>query len=97
MTKFIYAPTIDRFDASFESDAVTYENDIPDCATYSVRIDFKLNKVMAVRVRKDNPKNPNCANLEARVETQLGDGYESIDPAKGHFVPIFSLFRTLID
>lgn len=94
---FLYPPTIDRFDAKFGPEAVTYENDIPDCATYSVRMDFKLNKVMAVRVRKENPKNSGCANLEPRIETQLADGYKSKNPTTGHFVPFFSLFYSLIN
>src|SRR3546814_16654116 len=34
-------------------DAVTYENDNPDCARYHVRIDLGLKQVFAVRERKD--------------------------------------------
>ncbi len=87
--QYVYAPEIDWFDAQFSPDAVSYENDFPDCARYSVRLDLKMKKVFAVRDRKENPSNPNCANLERRIEMQLGDGYESSrDSLDGHFVPI---------
>lgn len=93
--EYVYAPELDWFDARFDDDAVTYENDNPDCARYAVRIDLKLKKTFAVRERKNNPGNPNCANLEPRVDMQLGDPYErNNDAGKGHFVPIFSLIRT---
>lgn len=40
--KYVYAPELDWFDATFGDDAISYENDIPNCARYSVRIDLKL-------------------------------------------------------
>lgn len=87
--KYVYAPEFNWFDARFSPDSVSYENDIPDCAHYSVRLDLKMKKVFAVRDRKENPANLNCANLEPRIEMQLGNGYESRgDMTDGHFVPI---------
>lgn len=96
--EYVYSPEINWFDARFADDAVTYESDAPDCARYSVRIDLKLKKAFAVRERKDNPKNANCATLESRIEMQLGDPYESgTDLGKGHFVPIFSMIRAALN
>lgn len=87
--QYVYAPEIDWFDARFSPVAISYENDRPDCARYSVRLDLKMQKVFAVRDRKENPTNPNCANLERRIEMQLGDGFEPSRTAlDGHFVPI---------
>lgn len=89
MDGYLGSPEVDRFDATFGSDAVSYENDNPDCAKYRVRIDLKLKKVIAVRERKDNPKNEMCAKLEPRIEMTLGDGYQrNEDPTAGHFVPL---------
>ena len=53
--KYIPAPAIDTFEAKFASEAVTYENDDPNCARYSVRIYRKLKKTFAVRERKEKP------------------------------------------
>lgn len=95
--EYVYSPEIDWFEAKFSDDAVTYENDVPDCARYSVRIDLKLKKTFAVRERKSNPANPNCAKLEPRIEMQLGDPYEpDADPTKGHFVPLVSILRAVL-
>jgi hypothetical protein len=52
---YVYAPQLDWFDATFAADAVTYENNVPECARYSVRIDLKLSKAFAVRERKTAP------------------------------------------
>lgn len=96
--QYVYAPEIDWFDARFSPDAVSYENDLPDCARYSVRLDLKMQKVFAVRDRKENPSNPNCANLERRIEMQLGDGFESSRTAlDGHFVPIIGAIAYLAE
>lgn len=96
--EFVYAPEIDWFNAQFSRDAVTYENDIPNCVRYSVRIDLKLQKAFAVRERKNNPSNLNCANLERRIEMQLGDGFDpSRDSTKGHFVPFLRLIMALVN
>ena len=94
--QYVYAPEIDWFDARFSPDAVSYENDRPDCARYSVRLDLKMQKVFAVRDRKENPSNSNCANLERRIEMQLGDGFEfSRTGLDGHFVPIIGAIAAL--
>ncbi|UYY59868.1 hypothetical protein [Sphingomonas sp. S2-65] len=88
---YLSEPVVDRFDATFAADAVSYENDNPDCAKYAVRIDLKLKKVIAVRDRKDNPKNEMCSKLEPRIEMTLGDGYQRNDkPFEGHFVPVIA-------
>ena len=89
--RYVFAPQVERFEAKFAPDAVTYENDIPACAKYAVRIDLQLKKVFAVRDRKEAVTNPMCANLEDRIELQLGDGYSaSDDPLADHFVPLLS-------
>ena len=93
---YVYAPEIDRFAASFTDGAVTYENDIPDCAKYSVRIDLRMERVFAVRERKENPTNPNCAQLERRIDMQLSDSYQSSDPLEGHFVPLFYVISKVV-
>lgn len=96
--EYVYSPEIDWFDAKFGEDAITYENDIPDCARYAVRIDLRLKKTFAVRERKDNPSNPTCAKLEPRIEMQLGDPNEGeTDSGKDHFVPIFTLIRMVLN
>lgn len=89
-------PSLDIFDATFSDEAVTYSNDVPDCARYSVRIDLELEKVFATRVRKDNPDNPNCSALEKRVEMTLGDGFEYDDPFEKHFLPLLWIFKTAL-
>lgn len=99
---YVYAPRLDWFDAKFTSDGVTYENNQPECATYSVRIDLKLEQVSASRVRKDNPTNKLCKELEPRVAMQLVEGFEpNKEPFAGHFVPILDLvswvIKTLFD
>lgn len=87
---YFYAPTIDRFDAQFTPDLITYENSYPDCATYTVRIDLALKKVLAVRTRKPNPSNEHCETLEERIEMQLADSYEYRNPGEGHFLPVLN-------
>lgn len=95
---YVYAPQLDWFDATFAADAVTYENDVPECARYSVRIDLKLSKAFAVRERKSAPANPECAKLEPRVEMQMADGYDSAkNPADGHLVPVFAAIRAVMN
>src|SRR3546814_10348243 len=37
MNGYAGTPHLDEFDAKFSEDAVTYENDNPDCARYNVR------------------------------------------------------------
>lgn len=95
--KYVPAPEVDYFDAKFSPDAVTYENDNPTCAKYSVRMDLKLNKVFAVRQRKENPSNPTCAQFEPRIEMVLSSyAFEYENPTKGHFVPLLSLVMYLL-
>ena len=94
--RYVYAPELDKFDASFAADSVTYGNNVPDCARYSVRIDLKMEKVFAVRERKSNLGNPRCSSLEPRVEMQLSDGYDlGNDPLEGPFVPILRILASL--
>lgn len=89
---YVSAPEIDRFNATFADNSVTYENDNPDCARYAVRMDLVMKKVFSVRERKENRKNPNCKLLESRIEMQLSDGLDlQRDPLKGHFVPMLQL------
>lgn len=95
---YIGAPAIDLFPATFRPEAVTYENDFPQCAKYTVRIDLGLKKVFAVRERKLSPTNPNCKDLEQRIEMQLADGYDPDEkPLDGHFLPLFQILFVIIN
>lgn len=87
----VFAPEVDFFPATFAPGIVTYENDIPSCAKYSVTIDLKQEAVNALRVRKPNPDNANCVKLEPRVSMRLDNGYEGYDRDRfdDHFLPIF--------
>lgn len=87
------SPELAMFPATWGIDQVSYENDDAACARYSVRIDQKIEKVFALRERKDNPSMAgfDCSKLERRVEMTLTNGYEPHDDVwKGHFVPILS-------
>ena len=98
--KYVFAPEVSWFDASFTLEAVSYVNDVPDCARYSVRIDLEMKKAFAVRQKKANPTNENCKLLEERIEMQIADGYETHtakDPFEGHFVPLVKLLAAVID
>ena len=89
----IFAPDMDRHEAQFTPDAVTFQNTYPKCAKYTVRIDLRLKKVLGVRERTAD-KSDMCNKLEQRIEMQLGNGVDySVDPLKGHFVPLLSLIR----
>ena len=94
---YVSAPNIDKFQATFSNDAVSYENDMPTCARYSVRIDLKLQKVFAVRERKRGNVDPNCSKLEDRVEMTLADGFDpDRNPLESHFVPIIELMGFVV-
>lgn len=96
--KSVFAPDLDRFDASFTPELVTYENDRADCALYSVRIDLKLKKAFAVRERVKNPSNENCDKLEPRIEMQLADGFDvnaSRNSLDEHFVPLVKIISAV--
>jgi hypothetical protein len=99
--EYVYAPDLSYFNATFTPDSVSYVNDVPDCAKYSVRIDLEMKKAFAVRQKKAQATNPACAALENRIEMQIADGYETHtaehDPFKGHFVPILSLLKAIFD
>lgn len=90
--EFVHIPDVNWFEARFTPEAVTYQNDQPECARYLVRIDFRLRQVISVRERKTSPSNPDCRTLEPRLEMQLGNAYQPEPrPLEGHFVPIMSL------
>lgn len=96
LTGSIGTPVIDRFKAEFAPGVVRYENENPDCARYSVRIDLDLEKVIALRERKPNSQNVNCQILEQRVEMALGNSYDNLeDPLEGHFVPLIGAIAGL--
>ena len=96
--RYVYPPDITVHDATFTADAVTFVNDVPDCARYTVRIDTELNKAFAVRQRKENPANPRCRDIEDRIEMQLADGFE-IDPSRydDHFLPLLRIIKAATD
>lgn len=94
--KHFFAPTLDWFDATFTPQGVSYENDNPACARYSVQIDTVQKRAYATRNREAHPKNANCEKMEERVAMELGDGYlPDQDPLKGHFVPFFQLLAAI--
>lgn len=94
--RYVHAPDVTIFDAKFAPEGITYENDFPTCAHYTVRIDLKLKKAFHVRTKKTNVKEPQCANLERRIESQLTDGHDLKENSmEGHFVPLFQLIRLL--
>lgn len=96
--RYVYAPDLDYFDATFSPQAVAYENENPVCARYAVRIDLRLKKVFAVRERKEDAKEPQCALLEkGRIEMQLGKGFDpERDPLEGHFVPLIQILAAIL-
>lgn len=97
MDDYVSTPDVDLFAANFTPDAVTYENDVPACAKYTVRIDLRLQQVLAVRERKERPTNPQCANMEPRIEMRLGDSSDSRpDLIEGHFVPLIQVIGSLL-
>lgn len=97
MNGYFYPPDIDYFDAKFDGDAITYDNQSPKCASYSVRLDFKLKKVIAVRTKKPDAPKPDCNVLsDGRVEMQLANSYEYRNPAEGHFVPVISALGAIL-
>lgn len=88
----VWSPDIGTFKAQFGPDAITYENKSPRCVDYTVRIDLKLQKVLAVRERKANVSD--CPKMEQRIEMQLADAWDlSENNLEGHFVPILSALR----
>jgi hypothetical protein len=95
-------PDVSRFDATFSDNSVSYVNDIPNCAKYSVRIDLNMKEAFAVRDRKADPSMPNCDLLEPRIEMRLGDGYETGDSDRAelrheHFLPLLSAWWAIAE
>ncbi|WP_374607275.1 hypothetical protein [Thermomonas sp.] len=88
---------IDVFeDVKFTADGITYTNDNPDCATYSVRLDGKQKRVTATRVAKAGTTA--CLNIEPRVVMELQDGLRARingDWMDDHFLPIVKILRAL--
>lgn len=92
----VFPPDLSYSRATFAEDSVSYVNDFPSCATYSVRIDLRMKKAFAVREKKANVSNPDCSRLEERIEMQLANGRDiKKDPLNGHFVPIFRLLSAI--
>lgn len=95
---YFYAPELDWFDAKFTPEGVTYLNDNPDCARYTVRIDTVTDRAFATRDRKANPLNDMCVNMEKRVAMELGDGGpRKFDASGEHFVPLISALVGALD
>ena len=93
---YVSKPELDVYPATFTTDQVSYTNDDPDCARYSVRIDLKLRKVFAVRERK-NDVSTQCSSLERRIEMTLGSGYQHDDKYfSRHFLPLVWLLTSVI-
>ena len=92
---YVTPPTINRYDATFTPDAVTFVDDNPSCVIYNYRIDLKLNKVFSVREKKPHPFEAfakDCQPLEKRIEMTLGNSYDKLtDHSAGHFLPLFRI------
>lgn len=92
------SPDLSIYPARWGDDQISYENADPVCVRYSVRIDLKLEKVLAVRERKAKPDPAmagmmDCSKIEPRMEITLTNGYLPLpNVGKGHFLPMFSLF-----
>lgn len=96
--QYVFSPDISTYDAVFTSSSVSYFNDVPDCARYSVTINFIDDRAFATRTRKANPENKDCKLLESKVEMELRDSSSGDrDPLDNHFVPIFSLISSLAE
>ena len=85
----VFAPDISTFDAKFTPDMVTYENNLPTCVKYLVRIDRKIEKAFSVRELKDGTNKTDCPKMEKRIEMQISNGLDKSEPIiQDHFVPI---------
>lgn len=94
--RYVFAPDVRNFQATFTPESVSYKNMNASCADYVVRIDLQLKRAFAVRTRKTNAGNATCAKLEPRIEMQLADGSKAgVDPTEGHFVPFISVIRAV--
>lgn len=92
----VMPPEIERFQAKWDATSVSYVNDNPDCARYSVRIDWVEQRATSTRMRKKNPNNLDCAGLEPKLEMELGDGFkagQSNNELDKHFVPLVRVIR----
>lgn len=91
----VFAPDVSFYPAKFGDGTVTYTNDDPSCARYSVRIDVKLKLAVALRERK--VATGDCARLEPSLRSQLvGTDYgESKKMLDGHFLPIMKLIAAM--
>ncbi|WP_448661730.1 hypothetical protein ACG3SL_13760 [Sphingomonas sp. CJ20] len=95
---YVSAPDVNIYPATFTKDSISYESAHHLCVTYSTRIDLKLQKVFAVRDKKANATEPLCRPTEARVEMQLGNGFDADrEPLKSHFVPLISAFAAILN
>lgn len=96
MDNSVSAPDITRYRAHFANDGVTYTKDNAACATYKVRMDFALEKVMMVMEPKVGPKATcDIARVE-RMTMELGDDIaDKTDYTKDIFIPLFRILRLL--
>ena len=93
----VFPPDVDFFQAQFGPDSVSYTNDSPTCVQYAVRLDLKMEQVLANRKRKSTAGD--CANAEPLITMRLGDGKESDDYGREineHFVPIIILLAAVL-
>ncbi len=63
---YVKSPDLSIYPATWGVDQISYENNDPACARYSVRVDQKLEKVFAILERKDKPSMAgfDCAKLD---------------------------------
>lgn len=93
----VFPPDVDFFQAQFGPDSISYTNDSPTCVQYAVRLDLKMEQVLANRRRKSTAGD--CANLEPLITMRLGDGKEADEYGREvdeHFVPLLSLLKAVI-
>lgn len=92
----VFSPDVTHFDAQFGPDVITYTNSYPQCAKYTVRLDLKMEQVLATRQRTNTAGD--CAMLEPLIRMRLGGWKEEGEfglEIGDHFVPIISMISAL--
>jgi hypothetical protein len=92
----VVTPTAESYPARFGPGTVEYQGK-GVCTNYSVRIDVKAEEAYQTRTRtKDN--SPNCRIYGSKLSARLGNGWDDLKPAlEGHFVPLFSILKAVMD
>ena len=92
----VFPPNISTVDAQFAPDSINFTVE-SGCTNLTYRLDFKLNKVNAIREAKPVTNNNDalCNNIQERIDLTLVDSPKSYEVTKGNFLPIFSFVKLL--